>query len=339
MSSTIEFFAAITLAPSDVLKIRKNWSSSGLHGNPLRNVLVSPLSTSDVTLEMIRQMKQSGEIERVCFDSGGYQVQIGAIPYHTLHARLLDFYQENQWADYYVLPDNPPTSNDSRSTAWMKVEMTVNGSIRFFRELPRALRRKSLPVIQGVTMEQVEYCIRQYEGLDLPKYGFGSFSTAGTNASVNYLSTDSIQVLAYIQRLLAGQVSLHAFGVGTPPVVYFLDKLGASSFDSVGWMKTAGFGNVFLPLTRAYNVSYRNLGQTAISQNDFMYMKKVSGHDCPFCRDFRTLSESRWHRIMHNLVCVMETPSRLTATGLAAFLIEQYSPNYRRLMSALQGVK
>ena len=59
------------------------------------------------------------------FDSGGYQVQMGKISYGELCKRLREIYERETWADFYVLPDNVPTSQDADFEVEQKVKETL----------------------------------------------------------------------------------------------------------------------------------------------------------------------------------------------------------------------
>jgi hypothetical protein len=90
-------------------------------------------------------------------------------------------------------------------------------------------------------------------------------------------------------------------------VLYAFKRLGILSFDSMAWLRSAGYGKAFLPFVRAYNVSHRSTHNSALSENEFEQIKMKTGHRCPFCEHFNQLSKRRLFRALHNLVAVMDT--------------------------------
>ena len=143
----LNFFAALSLVPSDIKKMRNLMVTHKLDNHLFANILVTPLFVSDQSLAQIQQLKEQGS--KVLFDSGGYYVQIGRLTYYELYYPLLQFYRKNTWADIYTLPDHVPTSQDSPSTVQRKVEETVRFSRLFYQEMPDELKPRAMGVVQG----------------------------------------------------------------------------------------------------------------------------------------------------------------------------------------------
>lgn len=334
----MQFIASITRRANDIRKIMRLWQESGDPRNPLKRILITPLFTSPNTLQLIRGWKEDGLIEEVYFDSGGYFVQMGRISYEEMYWQLLQFYKANQWADWYVLPDYVPLSSDTREDVWYKVKVTAKRGDLFFKEMPANLRERAIPVLQGHTEEQIEYCLERHLNLDVQRMGFGSFGTNGKDSSVNTLTINALNFLSDLTPILGKrQIKLHAFGVGTPPVIYLLDRVGVHSFDSVGWMKTAGYGKIFMPFVRAYNVTYRDPAARGLKEQDFYALKRLTGHSCYFCHSFAKLTESRDYRVMHNLTVVLDTIEALTHGQCAHVedILTNYSPSYAKLYAGV----
>jgi queuine/archaeosine tRNA-ribosyltransferase len=279
-------------------------------------------------------MKEEGLIEQVTFDSGGFFVQMGKITYEEMYWQLLQFYREHDWADWYTLPDYMPLSTDDENTRWYKTRRSANGSRSFFQEMPGNQRSRALPVIQGRTRDQIDHCLETFIPLGITRLGFGSFGTNGKESSSNLLTTESLGFVSYISKILQGQrISLHAFGVGTPPIVYLLHSAGVDSFDSIGWMKTAGFGKVYLPFIRAYNITYDDRSARGMQKGTFEELKHLTQHKCTFCESFEMLTTKREHRVLHNLAVIHDTVEMVLA-GKAAdllYLMDAYAPTYTRL--------
>ncbi|HHW27507.1 MAG TPA: hypothetical protein GXX23_09305 [Firmicutes bacterium] len=330
----VRFVTALGIRPGDLAQIALAWGNVKDRNTPLANVLISPLFADPASIQMIRRLKEQGAVNTVYFDSGGYQVQKGRIDYNTLYNRLLQYYEANDWADYYVMPDFPPVSGDSDSIVQEKVRITVDGTKRFFYDLPSTLRSRALAVVQGRRVEQVKFCLVNYhDDLGISYVGFGSFPTNGAQSSINHLDAGAAEMLACIRRQYPS-VRIHAFGVGNPPVAYILNHMGIHSFDSSGWIKAAAYGNIYFPFTRAYNITYRRIepGRGALDAESFERIKTLTGHSCPYCSDFYELSRNRTSRFLHNLICMMETVEDISAP-LASEVISHWAPAYKRFLT------
>jgi len=325
------FVCTLGITPRDFRLLLRELKDKDNDIRPFENVLISPLFSKPETFSLIKELKKEGIIKNLYFDSGGYQVQKGVIRYYSLYNQLLRFYKKNDWADFYVLPDNPPTSLDNPEQVQLKVHMTVEGGRQFYWELPSHLREKTIGVAQGRKLDEIHYCLENYKQLGIKYLGFGSFGTRGSDSSVNILDERSIESIAFIRRYY-NQFQLHTFGVGNPPTAYILSNLGVTSFDSSGWIKAAAYGNIYFPFTRAYNVSFNRIekGNGTLSEDAFYQLKDMTGHECPFCQDFYEISKSRDKRMLHNLLSMVETVEAIDEHLQARSVISQWSPKYSK---------
>ncbi len=127
----MKFVASITAESANRIKTLRNlWTETGDVRNPFSDVLITPLFTSLSTLDLVNKNKVSGEIHKVYFDSGGYFVQTGKITYQDMYWRLLNFYRHNNWADYYVLPDDVPVPKKLPKRGQIGNSHSVNISLR-----------------------------------------------------------------------------------------------------------------------------------------------------------------------------------------------------------------
>lgn len=326
----IKFVASMTERPGEIKRIRKLWEESGDIRNPFSSVLVTPLFTSKTTLKIIRSWKEEKGSE-VYFDSGGFWVQQGKISYRDLYPKLMEFYKKNKWADYYILPDNVPLSSDPEEIVEQKSFETAHFSCMFFYEMPDNLKSKAIPVIQGYTYSQLYRAITSYKKLGLNYFGFGSFATSGNNQTINQYNPTAEMRLNLIKELTEKDgIKIHTFGVGAPPIIWRLSLNKFYSFDSIGWMKSAGYGNVFLPLMSGKLCTHNNIFRAHISRKDFARIKDITNHKCIFCNDYNKLSKTRIYRIMHNLTCIMDTIDyiRNTSQEEVKDIIKITSPKY-----------
>lgn len=310
-SQTLEFVASVTVCASDIKKIKKHVAMAEAKSDPLRNLLVTPLFAGKEALQLVEELADSGR--RVMFDSGGYYVQTGKIDYDYLFYPLLEIYRQNQWASIYVLPDDVPTSRDTPEEVAYKVENTYRTSALFFHEMPDELKPRAMPVVHGHTQRQIDACLETYLALGVKQIGFGSFGTMGGKQEVNIASQSAIELARYvIQVAHMYGLKVHLFGLGVPAITAMLKGIGADSFDSSSWLKAAGFGQVFLPLMRAYNITYKSDKselQQGIREDDFIQLREFTGHECGLCRSIENLREYKMHRAVHNLITIAESVS------------------------------
>lgn len=300
----------------------------------IRAVLVTPLMVSAGTLRAVREVEAEYGIPAM-FDSGGYAVQTGRLDYFEMYSGLLELYRRERWAQLYTLPDNVPTSQDSVDAVDAKVRQTVECSELFYRELPPELRDRALGVVHGRSLAQVEFCLDRYTRLGLRHVGFGSFGTAGKNSSMNIATEAAVGNAGRLARLASERgLTTHLFGVGAPAILPWIARTGATSFDSANWARSAGFGQVFLPLTRGYNISHRHTVSTVqqgLTRTQFEQLCTASGHRCPFCESFEQLQTSREARASHNLCATadaLEIIARRDRSAMAA-IYASASPRYR----------
>jgi hypothetical protein len=334
--TAMHFVASLTWNASEIRRTVQLWEAGGDPRNPFAHVLVSPLFADPSTLRAVREVQQRWN-STIYFDSGGYYVQQGRISYPDLCDRLRAYYQQpdNQWASYYVLPDNVPTSTDSKKAVDQKVAETCTVAQQFFYSMPTRLQEHALPVIQGHTAQQVYQCVDTYSQIGTPLVGFGSFGTSGATKSINTVNDTSYQMLAHVRDLTAHYgMRVHLFGIGTPPILYFFDQMGFDSFDSMSWARAAGFGNAFLPFMKGFMVSQtaQAMFRSSLDREDFERLKLITGHQCPFCEDFVQLSTNRFYRIVHNLACILDTIDFMQTWSRDRILdtIQSVSPRYMR---------
>lgn len=302
------FFASITDSPSVVVNLRRCMDSPGVDVRPLDAVLTSPLFSSPRSLALLREMSDLGAA--ILFDSGGYYVQTGRIRYEELYMPLLDTYRAHDWAALFTLPDHVPTSRDAPETVRRKVSETVWHAELFFDELPADLRARAMPVVQGHTRQQVDECLESYIRLGVRQIGFGSFGTAGKTGEVNVATQGAVALARHVIEVAhAHGVKVHLFGIGRPALVGMLKGIGADSFDSAAWLRAAGYGTVFLPFMRGYNITYRNTNGKAdlgITFDEYRRLAELTRHHCPYCDSLELLQEKKLYRAAHNLIVMAE---------------------------------
>jgi hypothetical protein len=319
---SMAFVASLSNAANDLRHLIRLWEEEGPGERPFDRCIITPLFTDSRSLQHVRSIRDRWGVG-IVFDSGGFFVQQGKVTYDELFPRLLDYYAHNDWAEAYVLPDFVPTSRNSAAEVDERVHVTAAEGVKFHQRMPADLRPRALGVLQGHSAAHLKFCLEAYLGRGIPHLGFGSFDTRGVNAEINVFSTQASRRLEVLRDLLAGPYlrgesdvlpSFHLFGVSCPALLAEFPRYLATSFDSSGWLRTAGYGNVYLPFRSRRNVTH---GASALSCGPgltaaaFYAACAASGHDCPFCRDFDRIRQDRYARMWHNALVFREMTARL----------------------------
>lgn len=295
----------------------------GLVGEGFKRIMFCPLTAGESTHQTIRELVDTYDIS-VALDSGGYESQVNnKYTPGEIYRYDRDYYRENEWAAEYVLPDQVPLSDDDEETVRRKVYDTISLSRCLHAELPPDRQRRSVPVVQGHTREQIVDCLDAYCELDhIQKIGFGSFSTGGVNGGVNYLTKENIDFLQFIvDEAHRNGLKVHAFGVGGPTSIPILHYCGVDTFDSTGWMRSGGYGNAFFPLKSRYNVTHlRERAGSTLFKQELREIQQATGHNCPFCDSFDDLHDKREYRVLHNLLVTRETCEMVQKLSLEEIL-------------------
>jgi len=325
----LRFVASITSSASDLRRLLPLWEREGPNRKPFAHCIVTPLFIGPRTLAYVRYLRDSWGIG-VWFDSGGFFVQQGKLHYEELFVRLLDFYCRFDWAEAYVLPDFVPTSRSTAIEIEERVRVTAMEGIRFFKRMPVDLRQRAIGVLQGHAPQHLRYCLDVFLEGGVRRLGFGSFDTGGVRAEINLLTQDAAERLETVRELISqafqdgrtdAPADLHLFGVGSPNVLERFPRYRATSFDSSGWMRTAGYGNVYLPFQGRRNVTHGAsaiISGAGLSAQEFYALAEVTQHTCPFCRDFSRLQSDRFSRMWHNAIVFDEMTTMLNAPMPAA---------------------
>ena len=309
------FFLTLTHNASEIRQIHRLWRDSADPRNPFAQVIFTPLFSRPSAINLIRQMKEEqGSV--IMFDSGGYQVQMGKASYEELFDRLLRFYRENSWADWYVLPDHVPCSTDSEREVEFKVRDSIDFARLFIRMMPDDFVAKAIGVVHGRTADQVRRCIDAYAEMGIRYVGFGSFGTSGPNGTINLISQRSLRLLRLVQTHAHEHgMRVHIFGIGSPSHLIRLAEanITPASLDSAGWWKAGGFGDVFFSDGSRLSVS-RTVSKNGTVKGIEQHRRRTV-HSCQFCEQPRDLKRHRMMRVMHNLTVLLETVERLRWTN------------------------
>src|SRR6266700_2562483 len=281
----MKFVRSLTVARSEIIEFLRLWEISGDPRAPFEYLILTPLPGLTDQSRVNTVKHYFAKRSHIIFDSGGYAVQQGIISYEDLYQRLLSYYRANDWADTYILPDYVPTSGLSEQEVEDRVRATTTIARLFHAEMPPALRERAMPVVQGHTRRQIQTCVETYLELGVEVFGF----------------------------------RVHALGVGSPYLLHTLHHIGVYSFDSSCWLRTAGFGNVFMPFVKRRNITGGRLreraGHQPFTSSEFQELQQETGHTCFFCTSFEELKHRRFYQILHNLTVIMDTVDSLNCGG------------------------
>lgn len=316
------FIASLSNSANDLRHLIRLWEEEGEDDRPFERCIITPLFSDSRSLQHVRYLHDRWGVA-IVFDSGGFFVQQGKVTYDELFPRLLDFYARNDWAATYVLPDFVPTSRNTPAEVEERVHVTAAEGVKFHRRMPAEIRDRALGVLQGHSASHLKYCLKTYVDNGIPHLGFGSFDTGGVNAEINLFTAQATRRLEVLRELLAGPYqrgesdllpSFHLFGVSSPALLADFPRFLATSFDSSGWLRTAGYGNVYLPFRSRRNVTH---GASALSCGSglsaaaFYAACADTKHSCPFCKDFDRIRKDRYARMWHNALVFREMTERL----------------------------
>ena len=277
----------------------------------LRNILITPISIGpqSIFLDSLRKIKQNGFIERVIFDSGGFQLMTGSLAEKRnitnitdLIERDMQLYQEHSdWVDGFMLLDDPPTLADTYDQMEKKIEDTINVALEFFHKMPEDVQRRSIPIYHCRHLHQIDRFTEAYQPI-MEKSKFVSFSAASCTKPGSSRTLDS-RIVAILKRLVERLKEVHCLGIVSPLAVFLFAKLGIRTFDGSSAIISAGNGEVYLPYLSAVTMTrHKSRVHKTPTEKEFERMKEYTGHHCPFCEDMGELIENHRYRFLHNLI-------------------------------------
>jgi hypothetical protein len=306
----MEFYPSLTINRCHLERLCEIWSAKQT-GNvfPFPCAIVSPLFARNGILERLYTQREQC---KVIFDSGGFHIQQGRLDLPSASRRLQTAYNENGWADRFALPDAPITSLDSRCVIRQKLASTRQQYGMFPVGLSSAFRPKLLPVVHATTAQEVRRNAGAARNVGSKSLGFGGFATSGPNSGVNSFTPQSLRLLIQFAALCEEwKLDSHVFGIGGPAGIVVLHHIPVTTFDSAGWIRTAAYGNVYLPFLGAVNITGGAVSRRSVTRREFRRLCRACGHVCAFCADAALLMRSWPHRALHNYCTIADTAREL----------------------------
>lgn len=307
---------------------------------PFRNVLITPIKIGPKSkfLPEARKLKQEGIIDRVIFDSGGFQLMTGSLANKGINTlddlirKDRQLYQEhNDWVDMFMSLDDPPTLSDTQEVMKKKIQETIDISLRFFNEMPPEVQAKMIPIYHCRYLEQVEQFNKAYDPI-IQKSGFVSYSAAScTNKGA--IRSIKQNIMLILQQLVKDQKEVHCLGIASPLAVFIMAYLGIRTYDGSSVSQAAGNGETYWPYRRSVPFSDRphRVGRVP-SVKGLEKLKELTGHHCPFCENWKELVDDPETRFMHNIIVQDQLSYIYKDLDLDKFASFQNSDKYTRLI-------
>lgn len=217
-------------------------------------------------------------------DSGGFTLMMRAKS--SLNAReLADIYQ-SCGADLVITLDEPATSGDSIGEQRRKHRATLENLTILARAVDHA---RLVPVIHGPDLNDIhrnaEACAKIVAAPQLVALG-------GLVPTLRYSANRADEVIRKLVLAVSAAKAafptsgVHILGAGSPRTLTYAFNAGASSVDSIGWRRAAGFGSIFLAGSGERFVEHRQRerprSRLMLMRDDFETLARCT---CPPCRD------------------------------------------------------
>jgi hypothetical protein len=333
MGWDMDFYVSLTINRCHLKRLCDIWNSRiPDSGFPFHRAIVSPLFARNGILS---QLYQNRAHCKVILDSGGFHVQQGRMALATASQKLRTLYRENAWAHRFALPDAPITSLDSRDVVKRKLHSTRSQYRTFPKFLATALRSRLLPVVHGTTYREIHRNALAARRVGSSYLGFGGFATSGPNAGVNSFTPYNLRLLVEFATLCKEwNLGLHVFGIGGPAAISVLQFVPVDSFDSAGWIRTAAYGNVYLPYIGAVNITGGTVSRRFVTKREFVRLRKDTKHVCAFCIDQELLARSWPHRALHNYCTINQAVQTLAESDSHQTLqiLRSFNPRFAKYL-------
>ena len=275
--------------------------------------------------EILREARiglESGDIETLMIDSGGFQVlKRDLYSLDELIRVNCELYQKYDFADYYVLPDGPPILKEPLADSKRKIENSIESGLKLFNMLPERIQRKCIPVFHLRDYEDIERQAEKYKHI-IELSGMCCWaSLRTTSGAAHRLTPLNIDLLTRLQKKLPS-TKIHCLGIGSRQAMYCLNSMDIYSSDSTSPTKTA-FGHEVI------------FGFEDVHSDDIKAIEKakeITGHECSACFEPKELSSSWRARCIHNLITMEDIVNIFNKTTPEQF-IEMFPNWYGRVQA------
>lgn len=336
----IHYFSILPNGITGLLKFKEDFKSRAdpfyekhkvRRPDPLRNLLVVPatLQAYDHKLRKLEELKQKGHIDKIMFDSGGFEAMSGRIAFEDLIDKN-EYRYNNYEADIYVAPDFPALGYDNEIVYNQKVKKTLEGTWQLYERLKPEVKDKYAPAFHQRELWDINLFWDCYEPI-IQRSKFATYSAASLTKGIRALDAHSMNLIEeLVQRLDSIGASLHVLGMSSPPTVYTLAKLGVRTYDSSSYLQAGANGQILFPYYTGFKFSDRR--SDSISIKEAAKLQETTKHICPYCEDLKELRDNSEFRQKHNAIVTEELA--YTYYGKDQSEIEKRSPKFERLLKS-----
>ena len=293
---------------------------------PYRRILMTVIDytkgTRDKCLNELVALKEKGVVEHVMFDSGGFQsLRRPGFSLDRLMAENVHIYKEHDWADAYILPDQPPNPKDEVEKQREHIFNTINTTLETFNLLPSEIQKKCMPVFHVQSTEDIDDQFEEYRHIiNLSK--MVCYAIPGARKT---LDIKNAKLMRYLRQVLYDDVKIHALGVSSPAAVWLMYTLGIHSYDSISPRIAGSNGSIIFP-SGSYDATIKR--KDPITLGKLHDLRKYDSHKCPFCDNYNQLLRNFRYRILHNLIVYDELNWHLRDLDFYTFS-QKYPAMYR----------
>ena len=308
----------------------------------LRNILITPIKIGPRSrfLWDIKDLKKQGFIDRIIFDSGGFQLMTGSlkdqgiVTINNLINRDKHIYKNSSdYVDVFMSLDDPPTGSDSEEVMQKKIQDTIDIGLRFFNEMPPIVQGRMAPIYQCRRVDQLEQFHKAYEPI-YSKSNFVSYSAASATAE-GAIRSITQPVMEVLDQLVKDRKHVHCLGIVSPLAVFMLALLGIRTYDGSSASKSAGNGFTYWPYRRAVPFSdHPSKLDFTPTQKELEQLRKDTGHHCPFCENREDLINNDRYRFLHNLIVQDQLSYFYRDLDIDKFARLQKTKKYTQLIEA-----
>jgi tRNA-guanine family transglycosylase len=255
-------------------------------------------------VEWIKSLNQHMALK---VDSGGFQNQKKET---ILSINKIYETQKILEPDIVVQLDFPIYKTDSNEEKQKKVSLTLK-ALREYLVLNKKDNLSILPVIHGYSIDNIDYTLNKLRELlsSIPAIAIGGFVPLLKNDAAKNSFSGKLrlaEMIIHIKERLPNAF-LHVLGTGsaTTSLLYFL--CGVDSFDQIGWILKAGFGQI--QLIGHGDVFVRKIKKERFESEivrNRMLQKILDECFCPICKKHgieklaELSTEGRFARLVHN---------------------------------------
>ena len=309
-------------------KVSYPWMT-GQEPELFRYALVTPLSYPEFMEDIVGEQqvrRKRGEMDFLMFDSGGFQtLRDPSFTMDRLIQKDYELYTQYEIADAYVLPDKPTRPQESLEVMEGNVMVSVTAAHKLYDKLPDTIQMKSVPVYHARKKEHIDLQFEHYKDIT-SKSKMLCYSIAGLNKKFN---AKHMEIVLYLKSLQP-DCSVHLLGIGAPPALFCMEKVGVNTFDTLTPHRIATLGRI---ATFYGSMIYSIRLDESVEDFAVEEMKEQTGHRCPFCDDLKRLKRETNYRSLHNWIVYEELSYFYKQFNMQTY--KEYAPKWHKQLRSV----